>query len=506
MFKQALVSTSDKRGLDVLAKWLNSQGCKIISTGGTSKFIRNLGIPVVEVGELTGFPEMMDGRVRTLHPYVHMGLLARSFVPGDFELLKEHGISPFDLVIVNLYPFEKAWQSGKKGADLIEEIDVGGPTMLRAAAKSYERLTVVCDPDDYQKIMTEESTLESRQKLAVKVFEHTSYYDSVVSQGIRGDLPFDSKEWALGLRTKSKLRYGENPHQKAVWCESIYANPLGLTNAIQHQGKELSFNNILDLEAAVGVVSDFAEPCCAIIKHLTPCGVALKKTARESFDAALKADPVSAFGGIVALNREVDGETANAMRSLFLECVIAPSFSFEALKIFSEKKNLRVLSLDGLKSFQNSEQSLELRTLRGGALVQTVDSAPVWSPEWRGVGREISEAVKSDMLLAFRLVRHVKSNAITIAENGVLIGQCGGQTNRIDSVRMALERAKAKGSEAVLASDAFFPFRDSVDMAHKAGIKWIIQPGGSLRDGEVEKAVLDNGMGMILTGTRHFKH
>jgi phosphoribosylaminoimidazolecarboxamide formyltransferase/IMP cyclohydrolase len=514
MFKRALVSTSDKTGLLEFLMPLFKGGCEIVSTGGTSKFLRENGIQVKEVGEVTGFPEMMDGRVRTLHPKIHMGLLARSFVPEDMELLREYGVTPFDLVIVNLYPFAEAYNKGLRGGELIEQIDIGGPSLLRAAAKSHERLTVLCDPADYKTIgelaRTGKIDGELRLELAAKVFAHCSYYDSIVAMALRNPDWTKSKLMTFGFKEKSKLRYGENPHQKAVWYESPVPHALSLSQAEQLQGKELSYNNILDLEAAVSVVSDFSDTACAIIKHLTPCGVAVGKTPAVAYGRAFDADSVSAFGGIVALNQRITMELAELLVGPFLECVIAPAIDPEALEVLAKKKNLRVLKLKNLvprnSLAKDSSPEIEFKSLRGGALAQSPDHAAEWSPHWKVIGEEPSEKMKQDLVFAQRVVRHVKSNAIVVAQDLQTLGVCGGQTNRVDSVKMALERAKGRGENLVLASDAFFPFRDSIDLASQFKVKWIIQPGGSLRDQEVEAAAKENKINMVITGTRHFKH
>jgi phosphoribosylaminoimidazolecarboxamide formyltransferase/IMP cyclohydrolase len=512
MFKRALVSTSDKTGLVDFLRPLYRSGCEIVSTGGTSKFLRENGIEVKEVGDVTGFPEMMDGRVRTLHPKIHMGLLARSFVPEDFKLLKEHGVKPFDLVVVNLYPFTKAFNKGLRGQELIEQIDIGGPSLLRAAAKSYERLTVVCDPADYKNLtqLESESKLNEdvRLELAAKVFAHCAYYDGIVASALRDPDWTKSKLMNFGFKEKSQLRYGENPHQKAVWYESPIPHRLSLASATQLQGKELSYNNILDLEAAVGVIDDFSDKACVIIKHLTPCGVAVGLSDVEAYQRALDADSVSAFGGIVALNQTISVELAQLLVGPFLECVIAPDIAPGALDILSKKKNLRILKLNSIGELRapSNNPELEFKSLRGGALVQTSDYSIQWNDSFKVIGEKPSEKMKADLIFAQKVVRHVKSNAIVIAENMQTLGICGGQTNRIDSAKMALERAKGRGKNLVLASDAFFPFRDSIDLASQFGVKWIIQPGGSLRDQEVEAAALEHKINMVITGTRHFKH
>ncbi|MDZ4675879.1 MAG: bifunctional phosphoribosylaminoimidazolecarboxamide formyltransferase/IMP cyclohydrolase [Oligoflexia bacterium] len=510
MFKRALVSTSNKTGLIEFIKPLVEQGCDIVSTGGTSKFLRDHGIKVLEVADVTGFPEMMDGRIRTLHPYIHMGLLARGFVPEDAKILKEHGVKPFDLVVVNLYPFEESYKKNLKGQELIEQIDIGGPSMLRAAAKSFERLTVVCDPSDYEVVLNQakngDSNIDFRQLLAAKVFEHCAYYDSLVAHALY-EKPWDERDaLTLGFRKKALLRYGENPHQKAGWYESPVQDRLSLSSAEQIQGKELSYNNILDLEAAVGAVSDFDEPCSVIIKHVTPCGVAVDDTIEKAFKKAFDADSISAFGGIVAINRTLTASLAKELVVPFLECVIAPDIEENAKPILAAKKNLRVLTLKNLSEKDNGSQRIEFKSIRGGMLVQSADQPCEYSEKWKIIGEKPTKQVLDDLIFAQKVVRHVKSNAIVIAKNRQTLGICGGQTNRVDSVKWALERSKGRGEKLVLGSDAFFPFRDSIDLAAKAGIAWIIQPGGSMRDAEVEAAAQEHKIGMLITGTRHFKH
>lgn len=517
MFKRVLVSVSDKTGLAVFLKPLAENGAEIVSTGGTAKFLISHGIKVTEVSEVTGFPEMMDGRVRTLHPKIHMALLARSFVPDDMKILKDYGVEPFDLVVVNLYPFEEAYKKGLRGKDLIEQIDIGGPSMLRAAAKSFERVTVVCDPDDYKKVLETESTYSLRQELACKVFEHCAFYDSLVADALN-EKPWElSKTKTVGLRKKSLLRYGENPHQISAWYETPLKSALSLSDALIIQGKELSFNNLVDLEAALGALNDFSNPTCVIVKHATPCGVAEDSDITAAYTRSFLADPISAFGGIVALNRSITRELASELVKTFLECVVAPSIDEDALEILKAKKNLRVLTLESINvkglSKRSPRESLgvEFKSLRGGALFQEMDGPIEWKesfkiiPPRNGIA-ELDANLKENLLFAQRIVRHVKSNAIVVTENLQTLGICGGQTNRVDSVRWALARAKGKGSQWILGSDAFFPFRDSIDLAAEAGVKWIVQPGGSVRDTEVELAAKEHGIGMVITGIRHFKH
>ncbi|MBK9294628.1 MAG: bifunctional phosphoribosylaminoimidazolecarboxamide formyltransferase/IMP cyclohydrolase [Oligoflexia bacterium] len=515
MFKRALVSTSNKEGLIDFLRPLVASGMQVVSTGGTSQYLKKNGINVTEVFEVTGFPEMMDGRVRTLHPYIHMGLLARSFVPEDFEILKKHKVEPFDLVVVNLYPFEEAYKKNLKGHELIEQIDIGGPSLLRAAAKSFERITVVCDPSDYAEILNrhnKKSIDEAfNKKLATKVFSHCSSYDALISKAL-SDEPLSQElplQLDLKLSLKQNLRYGENPHQKAALFENL-THPLSLQKAEQIQGKELSYNNILDLEAAVSVLCEFKKATSVIVKHNTPCGVATADKILNAYEKAFKGDPISAFGGIVALNKKVTKELAVKMIEPFLECIIAPDFEVEALEVFKTKKNLRVLKLKSLENCYNQSRDLDIKLVRGGALVQTADNLIEWDESWKIFAPyELKVHLREDLVFAMKVAKYVKSNAIVIAANSQTIGICGGQTNRVDSVKMALKRAKQFGADFsswVLASDAFFPFRDSVDIAATFPVKWIIQPGGSLKDADVELAAVEHKIGMVITGQRHFKH
>ncbi|MCC6278033.1 MAG: bifunctional phosphoribosylaminoimidazolecarboxamide formyltransferase/IMP cyclohydrolase [Oligoflexia bacterium] len=509
MFKRAIVSVSDKTGLIEFIEPIAKAGCEIVSTGGTAKFLRENKIKVTEVAEVTGFPEMMDGRVRTLHPKIHMGLLARAHHDDDAKTLASYGVTPFDLVVVNLYPFEQSVQKGLHGAELIEQIDIGGPSMLRSAAKSFERVTVVCHPHDYPEVLkrAKDGTLDYKfkQRLASQVFSFCSYYDSLISHTLR-EGPWEEESYiSFGYKRQENLRYGENPHQKAAWYKSPLKSTVSLTSANQIQGKELSYNNILDLEAAIGAVMDFSKSASVIVKHNSPCGIAVCTTIESAYKKSFDADSVSAFGGIVALNRELSEELARELVGPFLECVVAPKVSQAAAQVLSKKKNLRVLELAGLGQAPSSSQ-LEIKSIRGGALIQDSDTPSEFDKSWKVIGPHPDAAVLEDLIFSQKAVRHVKSNAIVLARNLQTLGICGGQTNRVDSVKMSIERAKGKSSSFVLASDAFFPFRDSVDLAAQAGVKWIIQPGGSLRDAEVEQAVIEHGLTMVLTGKRHFRH
>lgn len=503
-FRNALVSVSDKTGLVELLRPLQMHGLRIVSTGGTAQHLRDAGLTVVEVQEQTGFPEVMDGRVKTLHPRVHMGLLARTDNPEDMALLKEHDVEPFDLVVVNLYPFEK--QLAQKGSqeDLIEYIDVGGPSMLRAAAKNFASISVVCDPQDYAKIVEAgPGDLNWRRHLASKVFAHVSSYDAMIATSL--GLEPGGPQWALGGQFVQSLRYGENPHQTASWYR-VRGGASGLHEAKLIQGKELSYNNILDLDAAVTMAADFETPCAVAVKHTNPCGVAIHASHDAAIALALAADPVSVFGGIVAVNFAVTESMVEQLQKIFLECVVAPSFTAEALKMFAVKKNLRVLEWPKLAM---ARDSVRVRSVLGGLLVQSGDTADSWESEWQVLGEAPNSSVREDLLLAWRVASRLKSNAIAIAGGGRTLGLGMGQVNRVDSVAQAISRwHQFHGGEkrAVLASDAFFPFADSIEKIAAAGIKFVIQPGGSVKDEEVKAAAKSHGVTMILTGRRHFSH
>ena len=507
MFKNALVSVSDKTGLVEFLKPYVATGLRVVSTGGTLKHLRENGIQAIDISEQTGFPEVMDGRVKTLHPRVHMAILSRAGVAEDSALLAKEGLDPFDLVIVNLYPFEQARARGVKGHELIEFIDIGGPSLLRAAAKNHDRLAVICQPSDYSWITAKaELTLTDRQRLAASVFRHTSSYDDLIAK----TLNVEAEEYPLSLQGSrvSELRYGENPQQKAWWLKSPSAQA-GLHDAVILHGKPLSYNNILDLDAAVATVQFFSEPCAVAVKHNNPCGVGTASSIGSAVERAIAADPVSVFGGIIAVNRIVDAVAAEAMSKIFLECIIAPGFAPEALERLKKKKDLRLLEWSSL--LKAREDELQFRTVSGGYLVQTPDHVSDFSNDWRVIGEEPSEEVKRDLMLAWKVCAMLKSNAIAIAGEGRTLGLGMGQVNRVDAVEHAIDRAKkhhaGAGLEAAcLASDAFFPFADSIDKAADAGIRWIIQPGGSIRDEEVFAKAKERGVNLVLTGRRHFRH
>lgn len=500
MFKNALVSCSDKTGLIDFLRPLSANGMRILSTGGTARTLRAAGLKVVDVSEQTGFPEVMDGRVKTLHPKIHMALLARDDSQSDLQMLIENKIEPFDLVIGNLYPFEQS--------PSVDEIDVGGPSFLRAAAKSFSRITVICDPNDYSWISNvKEITLTERQRLAAKVFAHTSTYDSMIASHFFENYKLNNDEYSLAGKLVQPLRYGENPQQKASWFRSM-GEKNGVHTAQILQGKELSYNNILDIDAAVSTLRSMgSEPTCVVVKHNNPCGVASHLSDLHALTLALESDPQSAFGGIVATNFKINKDMAAQLNQLFLECVVAPEIEVNARSEFSQKKNLRVLEW---KNLMLSESVTHCRTVSGGFLVQESDSVvQKWDNSWVTIGNDFSSKVKEDLLMAYKVCAHLKSNAISLVENKVTLGLGMGQVNRVDAVEQAVARMNRfhpQKVNPVLASDAFFPFSDSIDVIAKAGIRYVIQPGGSIRDEQVMEKARELKVNLVLTGRRHFLH
>ncbi|WJQ01888.1 bifunctional phosphoribosylaminoimidazolecarboxamide formyltransferase/IMP cyclohydrolase [Geobacillus stearothermophilus] len=509
--KRALISVSNKEGIIPFAKQLAELGVDIISTGGTKRALEEAGVPVISISDVTGFPEILDGRVKTLHPAIHGGILAVRSDERHQAALEEHGIRPIDLVVVNLYPFQQTIAKPDVTlAEAIENIDIGGPTMVRAAAKNYADVAIVVDPADYPMVIEELKTTGSiqaktRQQLAAKAFRHTAAYDAMIAEYLTGLTGEEYPETLTVTYTKKQsLRYGENPHQSAAF----YAKPLGaafsIAKAAQLHGKELSYNNINDANAAINLIREFQEPAAAAIKHMNPCGVGVGATLLEAFTKAYEADPVSIFGGIVAVNREVDKETAERMHDIFLEIVIAPSFSDEALAILTKKKNIRLLTLD-FAAPDVKEKTLV--SVNGGLLVQEADKYTLEDAEWNVVTkREPTEAEREQLRFAWKVVKHVKSNAIVLAKNGMTVGVGAGQMNRVGAANIAIEQAGEQAVGAVLASDAFFPMDDTVEAAAKAGITAIIQPGGSIRDADSIRKADEYGMAMVFTGVRHFKH
>ncbi|MGE5655693.1 MAG: bifunctional phosphoribosylaminoimidazolecarboxamide formyltransferase/IMP cyclohydrolase [Actinomycetota bacterium] len=518
MARLALLSTSDKTGLIDLARSLVEEfQFDLISSGGTAQALKNAGLPVTKVADYTGSPEILGGRVKTLHPRIHGGILARRDVPQDVTDLTEQGIRPIDLVVVNLYPFEQTIaKPGVTLADAIEQIDIGGPAMLRASAKNYAHLTVLCNPAQYDDYLQElrqhggEATLAFRQTCALAAFNHTATYDRAIatylSQQSAGETSSEAtlpQQFLLSGQQLQSLRYGENPHQPAGWYQTG-ATPSGWAVSKILQGKELSYNNLVDLEAARRLIVEFADtPAAAIIKHTNPCGVALGATLSEAYQKAFDADSVSAFGGIVALSRPIDAATATALTKTFLECVVAPDCEPEAQEILKTKSKVRVLTLPDLST--GPQQTVKV--IAGGFLIQQSDDVVEATNQWRIVTeKQPSPEQLEELLFAWKVAKHVKSNAIVVTRNRTTLGIGAGQMNRVGSVKIALEQAGENSKGAVLASDGFFPFDDSVRTAAAAGIVAIAQPGGSMRDQDSIKAANELGLVMVLTDIRHFLH
>lgn len=510
--KTALLSVSDKTGLIELATALRAAGIKLLSTGGTAKTIRDQGLEVIDVSTHTGFPEIMDGRVKTLHPKVHGGLLARRDDTDHVDAMTRENIEGIDLLIVNLYPFRETVAKGADYDNCVENIDIGGPAMLRAAAKNHDFVTVLTDPSDYA-IVCEEiaqggTTLATRQRLAAKTYATTASYDAAISSWFSNQLENTFPETlTVSAHKIDTLRYGENPHQQAA-VYSDGTGRAGVVTAKQLQGKDLSYNNLSDTDAAFELVSEFDQPTVAIIKHANPCGVAMGKDMISAYHAALACDPVSAFGGIIALNRPLDGATAAEIIKIFSEVIIAPEITKEAREILAAKKNVRVLETGGLPN--PTDQRMTLKTISGGWLLQTSDNGHITEDNLKIVTKRApTEQELKDLLFAFRICKHVKSNAIVYAKNGQSVGIGAGQMSRIDSSRIAAWKAKEAGTaiqSSVVASDAFFPFPDGLLAAADAGATAVIQPGGSIKDEDVIKAADERGLAMVLTGMRHFRH
>jgi len=515
MKKRAIISVSDKTGIIELAAKLSELGVEIISTGGTAVVIRQAGIPVTEVSEVTGFPECLDGRVKTLHPSIHAGVLAIRKNEEHMRQLDELGINPIDFVIVNLYPFKQTiLKKDVKLEEAIENIDIGGPTLLRAAAKNSQDVVVVVDPDDYPRIIDEmqnngEVSKETKFLLAAKVFEHTAHYDALIAEYLRKQSGAqDFPEFlTLTFEKVQSMRYGENPHQNAVFYREIGNYPGSLVNAKQLHGKELSFNNINDTNGALSLLSEFDEPTVVAVKHANPCGVGSASSIYDAYKKAYEADPISIFGGIIAANREIDKETAEEINKIFIEIVVAPSYTKEALEILTRKKNIRVLVLEDIQKPRRNDV-WDVKKVYGGLLVQQENNKllPEISELKVVTEKKPTEKEMEDLIFAWKVVKHTKSNGIAIARDKQSLGIGAGQVNRIWAVEHAIERSGDKVRGAVLASDAFFPFSDCVEAAAKAGIKAIMQPGGSIRDQESIDACNKYGIAMIFTGIRHFKH
>ena len=520
--QRALISVSDKKGIVELCRELSELDIEIVSTGGTASLLRKNGIRVKDVSEITGFPEMMDGRVKTLHPKIHGAILALRDHPEHLAQMRSHGINPIDLVVVNLYPFEATVAREAPFAEIVEQIDIGGPTMVRAAAKNHAHVAVIVDPADYDLVSAElrdkrgELSDETRFRLVCKAFQHTAHYDGVISNYLDSlDQGKKPTPWGRTLNIQftkvQDLRYGENPHQHAAFYSSGESRGPSIARARQIQGKELSFNNIIDADAALGSVLEFSETAALVIKHTNPCGAALsKKSLADAFRKARASDPVSIFGGVIGFNRSVDEETAKELKEIFLEIVIAPGFTAEAKAILSSSKRLLNLRLLEIDMGQEEDGGYDLRRVKGGLLVQEWDRGSVDVRTCEVVTERKPTEEECDALdLAWRICRRVKSNAIVFSSHDQLLGVGAGQMSRVDSARLAVMRAQANGLDlrgSVVASDAFYPFRDGVDEAAKAGAKAVIQPGGSIKDGEVIAAANEHGMAMIFTGMRHFRH
>jgi len=513
---RAIISVSDKTGVTDFAQGLTKLGFEVFSTGGTKKALAEAKVPVKSVSEITGFPEILDGRVKTLHPAVHGGILARRDLPAHMAELAKNKIETIDLVAVNLYPFvQTVSKEGVSLEEALENIDIGGPTMIRAAAKNFPSVIVLVDPQDYQPVLEKLGVgglgLAERKRLAQKAFQHVAIYDTAISQYLGRDTEGFPEEMTVALKKRYGLRYGENPHQQAAF----YAEPVvgtgvetGITWAKQLWGKELSFNNILDADAAWGVVTDFSAPTVTIIKHTNPCGLASHEDIAEAYRRALSGDPVAAFGGIVAVNRAVDLAAAKEISQTFYEIVIAPEYQAEALEILKRRKDLRILVAELPPGYGGAPAGyLDFRRVKGGFLVQNSDSLPEGSVNLKTVTRrKPTPAEIKALLFAWRAVKHIKSNAIVLAKDKTLLGMGAGQPSRIVSAQIAIEKAGDKAAGSVLASDAMFPFPDVVEAAAKAGVTAIIQPGGSIRDDDSIKAADGHNMAMVFTGERHFRH
>ncbi len=513
---RAIISVSDKTGVTDFARDLIKLGFEVFSTGGTKKVLAEAGVPVKSVSSITGFPEILNGRVKTLHPAVHGGLLARRSLKSHMDELAKNDIQPIDLVAVNLYPFvQTVSRDGVTLDEALENIDIGGPTMIRAAAKNFPDVIVVVDPADYkliaEKLKQQNLALAERQRLAQKAFQHVAIYDTAISQYLRKDIEDLPEEMTIALRKRYDLRYGENPHQKAAfYAERVVAakKDSGITRAKQLWGKELSFNNILDADATWKAATDFSEPTVAIVKHTNTCGLASHPDIAEAYRRAFSGDPVSAFGGIIASNRRVNLELVESMGKTFYEVIIAPEYDADALERLKKRKNLRILLAELPPGYATAPIGyLDYRRVKGGLLVQDSDSLPEDSAALKTVTkRPPSEAELEDMLFAWRAVKHIKSNAIVLVKDKTLVGMGAGQPNRVVSVSIAKSKAGDKSRGSVMASDAMFPFPDSVNQAAEGGVTAIIQPGGSIRDEDSINAADNHNIAMVFTGIRHFLH
>ena len=511
---KALLSVFDKSGIEDLGQRLVDAGYELISTGGTHRSLSDAGIPVRQVSDVTGFSEILDGRVKTLHPFIHGGLLARRDSPAQMDELSRHGIDTIDMVVVNLYPFvETVSKPDVTLADALENIDIGGPTMLRAAAKNFPAVAVIVDPADYgwvcDALAGDGLDMQQRRRLAAKAFQHVAVYDAAVAEYLAADPAAEEQmpeQVTIGLARVSSLRYGENPHQRGALYVPASGGSGGLARAQQLHGRELSFNNLMDADAAWRTVSDYDGPAVCVIKHANPCGLASRDNLAEAYQLAYEGDPVSAFGGIVGFNRTVTAEAAEAMEPVFYEVVVAPGYDGDALEILQRKRNLRILSVAPAASAPGAPD-YDVRPLSGGILVQTPDTIAEDPAAWTtATERAPTDAELADLAFAWKAVKHIKSNAIAFVKDRTLVGMGAGQPNRVVSVHLSERAAGDKAAGCVLASDAFFPFPDNIELAAEAGITAIVQPGGSIRDDEVIAAANQAGIAMVFTGVRHFRH
>lgn len=509
--KRALISVFDKEGIVEFALELKKLGWEIISTGGTSRTLRETGIDVINVEDITDFPEILDGRVKTLNPYIHGGLLYKRENPSHIKTIKDMNIGPIDMVVNNLYPFEETINKpGVNHEEIIENIDIGGPSMIRAAAKNYEYVTVIVDPKDYEIVIEElrennETRLFTRRYLARKVFNYTAYYDTLISNYFNEleEIVFPEK-LTLAYKSREELRYGENPHQRAAFYKEAGKKEGTLAGAKQLHGKELSFNNINDANGAIVALKEFDEPTVVAVKHSNPCGIGSGEDILDAYIKAYDCDTESIFGGIIAANREINEKVAKKINEIFIEIVMAPSFTEKALEILRQKKNIRILQIENIKDKKYKE--LDIKKVLGGLLIQDRDLLLLGEELEVVTKTKPTEEEMKDLLFAWKAAKSVKSNGVVIAKDGGTIGIGLGEVNRSWAVKNAIERAGDKVKEAVLASDGFFPFKDSIELLAKAGVSAIVQPGGSKRDGEVIEEANKNGISMILTGIRHFKH
>ncbi len=513
--KRALISVSDKTELENFAKELSKLDVEILSTGGTARFLKENNVKITDVSSVTNFPEMLDGRVKTLHPIIHAGILARRDTPEHMKTLEKHKIKPIDMLVVNLYPFEETIKKPKVTMDeVIENIDIGGPTLIRAAAKNYKDVIIITNKNQYKTVLQQlldkgNLSIADKEKLAIEAFSHTAQYDAVISNYLSSKwtdevLP-DNK--TVTMRKKQDMRYGENPHLKGGFYKVIpeTLEPC-ITNAVKLQGKELSYNNILDSDGAIEAIKEFTDPTCVIIKHATPCGIAIAKNLLAAWKDAYATDTYSPFGGVVSFNREVDKTVAEELSKLFLEVIIAPAYSKEALSVFSEKKNLRLLKLEGLDKKIHRSGMIH-RSVVGGFLCQERDTKMTPQSEWKVVTKK--KPTKQDLIsmeFAVKCVKHVKSNSVVFVKDTHTVGIGGGQTARVDATWIATNKGKENIKGSTMASDAFFPFRDAVDVAADAGVTAIVQPGGSIRDEEVIQAADEHKISMVFTGQRYFRH